>query len=143
MNIEQLVAAVGAANFSTQPLDLAVVDMRRGEAENRITFFTAEGFTARGLSRYGLVLWADRNLVESALQVGRDPDVSLFVDHFKSEVFANAKQWDSAGELDWASLCVGWALAKGLSIELSKEIAEEFSRRKGSDLMCCGEKNHG
>ena len=51
------------------------------------------------------------------------PEFELFEHMFKQEVYDRAKYIDSAGEQDWFSLTLGWAIGKGLSPEIAHSFA--------------------
>lgn len=62
-----------------------------------------------------------------------DPDCKFcgghgasFVDLFEREVHDRAGEIDSPNELDWYSLTLGWAIAKGMGLEEPSE-AHQFA----------------
>ena len=42
-----------------------------------------------------------------------------------SEVYVNSKEVDEHNQEDWHSLCLGWAIGKGLSIQEAKDFTKE------------------
>ena len=66
--LSELVQSVGDQNIAVQPIDGCCVQMRYTRTGTKLTIETGEGFSARGLNRFGLVLWMDRDKAVAALK---------------------------------------------------------------------------
>lgn len=67
MNIVQLVSAIGSDNIGIQALDTCVTDLRQLKACTKITLACDQSFDLNGLHKFGLLVWADRQVVADAV----------------------------------------------------------------------------
>lgn len=67
MGIIELLQKIGEDNVRLQPLDQCVTDMKMSRGANKYTFESEVPFSLDGTQKMGLVVWLDRDQVNTVL----------------------------------------------------------------------------
>lgn len=73
MSITELLQAIGDANISVQLIDNCTSRYQyTAKSANKLTIHTDEPFTAKGMDKFGIVIWVGRDQIKAAQKKLKD-----------------------------------------------------------------------